>query len=94
MHPTAFAAPDPHRLARAFLALGDEDAPERLRRSPARTVAAFAAALVLAVAAPLTWTGPFSASAPGKVGEPPAATLGNSKAVLGAADDDEDDGAG
>ena len=58
MHPIAFAAPDPHRLAHAFLALGDDFAPERLQRSLVRAVAAFAAALVLAVAAPLTWTGP------------------------------------
>ena len=94
MHPTAFAAPDPHLLAHAFLALGDDFAPERLQRSLVRAVAAFAAALVLAVAAPLTWTGPASISAPGKVGDPPAATLGNSKAVLGAADDEDDDGPG
>jgi len=90
MHPSALAAPDPHRLARAFLALGDDLAPQRLQRSLARAVAAFAAALVLAAAAPLTWMGP----APAKVGDPPAATLGNSKAVLAAADDEDDDGAG
>ena len=91
MHPTALAAPDPHRLARAFLALGDDLAPQRLRRSPVRTVAALAAALVLAVAAPLTSMAPVAA---GKAGDPPAATLGNSKAVLAAADDEDDDGAG
>jgi len=88
MPATVLAAPDPHRLARAFLALGDDLAPERLRRSLVRAVAAFAAALVLAVAAPLTWAGP----AAGKVGDPPAATLGSSKAVL--ADDEDDDGEG
>ena len=88
MHPTALAAPDPHRLARAFLALGDDLAPQRLRRSPVRTVAALAAALVLAVAAPLTSMAPVAA---GKAGDPPAATLG-SKAVLAAADDEDDDG--
>ena len=88
MHPTAFAATDPHRLARAFLALGDDLAPERVKRSLVRAVAAFAAALALAVAAPLMWAAP----APSKLSDPPAVTLGNSKAVLG--DDEDDDGAG
>lgn len=88
-HPPASAAPDPHRLARAFLALGDELAPQRSQRSPARVLAAFAAALLLSLAPPLTWTGP----AAGKAGDPPAA-LGTSKAVLVAADDEDDDGGG
>ena len=94
MNPSVIAAPDPHRLARAFLALGDDLAPERLRRTFARAVAVLAATLLLAAAAPLMWTAPASLPAPGKVGDPPTATLGNAKAVLAAADDEDDDGAG
>ena len=80
---------DQHRLARAFLALGDDlGAAPALRRSATRGFAAFVATLVLVVAAPFTWT------AQAKVGDPPAATLGNSKAVLAAADDEDDDPTG
>jgi len=89
MHPPALAVTDPHRLARAFLALGDDLAPERLQRSLVRAFAALAAALLLAVGAPLTLTAPAAVS---KAGDPLAATLGNSKAVL--ADDEDDDGGG
>lgn len=89
MHPSALAVTDPHRLARAFLALGDDLAPERLQRSLVRAFAALAAAFLLAVGAPLTWTAPSAIS---KAGDPLAATLGNSKAVL--ADDEDDDGGG
>jgi len=86
MHRTALAATDPHRLARAFLALGDDLAPE-LQRSLTRALTALAAALALAVAAPLTATVPIAS----KSGDAPAATLANSKAVLAAADDEDDD---
>ena len=91
MSSSALAAPESHRLAYAFLALADDLAPERLQRSLVRMGAALAAALVLAVAAPLTLLGPSPGPA-GTTGDPPAATLGNSKAVLAAADDEDDDG--
>ena len=83
--------PDHHRLAYAFLALTDDGAPESPRPSLSKPVAAFAAALVLALAAPLTWMAPAPVRA-GKVGDQPAATLGNSKAALAAADDEDADG--
>ena len=92
MHPNAYAANDPIRLARAFLALTDDFVPEPARRSLVKIVAAAAAVVVLALAAPLTWMSPAPA-VPAKGGDLPAATLGNSKAVP-AALDDEDDGAG
>jgi hypothetical protein len=41
-------------LAHAFLALADDDAPPA-RRSPATSVAALLAAVVLAVGLPLAW---------------------------------------
>ena len=67
----------------------------RSRPSSARSskaLAAFAAVLVLALAAPLTWIAPAPPVAPSKVGDQPAATLGNSKAALAAADDEDADG--
>jgi hypothetical protein len=85
------AASDHHRLAQAFLALADDFAPEPVRRSMRLAVMAVAAALVLAVAVPLAWMAPASRSLTSKVGDTPAATLGNSKAFL-AADDEDDDG--
>jgi hypothetical protein len=86
------ATADHHRLARAFLALTDDLAPEPVRRSVRLALIAVAAALVLAVAVPLAWMAPASRSLSAKVGDQPAATLGNSKAVLAAADDEDDDG--
>ena len=83
--------PDHHRLAHAFLALTDDGTPEPPRPRLSKPVAAFAAALVLAVAAPLTWMAPEPVTS-GKVGDQPAATLGNSKAALAAADDEDADG--
>ena len=65
---------------------------EAVQRSLVRSLAAFAAALVLALAAPLTWMAPAPPVAPSKVGDQPAATLGNSKAALAAADDEDADG--
>jgi hypothetical protein len=82
---------DHHRLAQAFLALTDDGAPEPVRPTRSKPLAAFAAALVLAVAAPLTWMAPGPVVT-GKVGDQPAATLGNSKAALAAADDEDPDG--
>ena len=83
--------PGQHRLAHAFLALTDDDAPEPAPSSLSKPFAAFAAALILAVAAPLTWMAPAPVTA-GKVGDQPAATLANSKAALAAADDEDADG--
>jgi hypothetical protein len=82
------ALSDPHRIARAFLALGDDLEPPPVQHSPGRAVAALAAALALALAAPLTWLTP-PATPGAKVTEQPTATLASSKAVLAA--DDEDD---
>ena len=88
--------PDQHRMARAFLALTDDPEVEAdvLQRSLAKALAAFAAMLVLALAAPLTWTSPAPSVTPSKVGDQPAATLANSKAALAAADDEDADGGG
>ena len=82
--------PDHHRMARAFLALTDDVELAAVERSLVKVLAAFAAALVLALAAPLMWMGPVST--PSKVGDQPTATLGNSKAALAAADDEDADG--
>ena len=87
----ALTAPDPHRLARAFLALGDESGSPDRQRSASRGTAALLAALVLALGAPLTWMAP-AAGSPAKPGDQPAATLGSSKAVLAAGDDEDDAG--
>jgi len=89
MTTTALAVSDSHRLARAFLALADEVAPEPARRSALTALAAVAAILTLAVAAPMSWMAPV-ARTPQKVTDQPAATLANSKAVLHAADDEDD----
>jgi hypothetical protein len=78
---TALAPPS---LAHAFLVLAGDGPPPAPQRSLARFAAALAAAVVLALAAPVGWT------APSKSAEKPAATLGSSKAALAA--DDEDDG--
>jgi hypothetical protein len=92
MHPyrAPIAAPDALRLARAFLALGDDAAPPGpARQSLARIVVALVAVVALALSAPLTWNAPTRTS-PTKLGEQPAATLANSKALLAAQDEDED----
>jgi hypothetical protein len=84
---TPTTVPDSHRLARAFLALGDAEEAETLQRSPTRVALALLAALALAVAMPLTWMAP-AARSPAKAADQPAATLGTWKAVH-----DEDDAA-
>ena len=91
-----FTLPDQHLIARAFLALTDDAELEVVQRSLAKAVAAFAAVLVLAMAAPLMWIPPTPAPplTPNKAGDQPAATLGNSKAELAAADDEDVDGGG
>ena len=86
--------PDHHRMARAFLALTDDVETEVAQRSLVKALATFAAALVLAFAAPVTWIAPAPTVAPSKVGDQPAATLANSKAALAAADDEDADGGG
>ena len=91
MTSTAVPAQDPHRLARAFLALADDISPEAVKRSVTTTVAAVAAILTLAIAAPLMWMAP-AARAPQKATDQPAATLANSKAAFHAADDEDDAG--
>jgi hypothetical protein len=85
---------DHQRMARAFLALTDDLAPEALQRSLAKAATAFAATVVLALAVPVTWMAPAPPAVPSKVGDQPAATLGNSKAALAAADDEDADGDG
>ena len=89
-----FTLPEQHRMAQAFLALTDDLDAETVQRSLMKALAAFAAALVLAFAAPVTWTGPPAPIAPGKLGDQPAATLGSSKAAPAADDDEDADGAG
>jgi hypothetical protein len=88
--------PEHHRMARAFLALTDdpEVEAEAVQRSLVKALAALAAVLVLAFAAPVTWMAPAPPVEPSKVGDQPAATLGNSKAALAAADDEDADGGG
>jgi hypothetical protein len=97
MRDTATATlPDHHRMARAFLALTDDPAieAEALQRSLVKALAAFAAVLVLALAAPVTWMTPAPPTTPSKVGDQPAATLASSKAAAAAADDEDVDGGG
>jgi hypothetical protein len=91
MSTSALAAPDPHGLARAFLALSDDGAPEQGRRSALTAFAAALATLTLAVAAPLSWMAPVAHS-PQKAADQPAATLASSKAGFHAADDEDEPG--
>jgi hypothetical protein len=90
MHSTpALAVADQHRLARAFLALGDDDGAAPVpQRSLTRLVAAVVAVVALSLAAPLTWNAPPAPRA--KLADQPAATLGSSKALLAPADDEDD----
>jgi hypothetical protein len=84
----ALTAPDPHRLARAFLALGDDDAAAAPPHSPTRALAALVAVIAIALA-PVTWLGPPARALGSKAAGQPTATLGSPKAVLPPADDDE-----
>jgi hypothetical protein len=84
--------PDHHRMARGFLALMDDPGTDAIQRSLVKTLAALAAVLVLALAAPVTWLSPAPPVAPSKPGDQPAATLANSKAAPAAADDEDADG--
>jgi hypothetical protein len=73
---------DSHRLANAFLALGDDDAASpAARRSLQKATVAAVAIFALATAAPLSWL------APSRPRDQPAATVAGSKAWL----HDEDD---
>jgi hypothetical protein len=54
-------------------------------------LAVVAATLALAVAAPMSWIAPV-ARTPQKAADQPTATLANSKAVMHAADDEDDAG--
>jgi hypothetical protein len=83
------ALPESHGLARAFLALADDPLPAPAQRSSTRAVAALVAAIVLCIAAPLSWMAPASRSLT-KLSDQPAATLANSKALLHP-DEDEND---
>jgi hypothetical protein len=76
------ATPDSHRLAHAFLALGDDLTAAPVRRSAQKAVVAGIAAFALATAAPVTWL------APAKSHDHPAATVAGSKAWH-PADEDE-----
>ena len=91
MRDTATVSLDHHRMARAFLALTDDPAVEVVQKSLVRALAAFAAVLVLAFAAPMTWMASATPATPSKVDQP-TATLANSKAALAAADDEDADG--
>ena len=63
-------------MARAFLALTDDAELEVVQRSLVKALAAFAAVLVLALAAPVMWIAhPRPARRPSKAGDQPAATL-------------------
>lgn len=91
MSTSALAAPDRNSLAQAFLALSDDGAPEKLRRSALTVLAAALATLTLAVAAPLSWMAPV-AHTPQKTADQPTATLANFKAGFHAADDEDQPG--
>jgi hypothetical protein len=73
------------RLAGAFLALADAAEPTVSQRSLPRVVAALAATVTLALAAPLAWV----ATAPGRLpADQPAATTAKAVAALLGDDDD------
>jgi hypothetical protein len=84
-----FTLPDHQRMAQAFLALTDDPATDAVQRSLVKALAAFAAALVIALAAPVLWTAPTAPVTPGKLVDQPAATLANSKAAPAVADDED-----
>ena len=69
-------------LAAAFLALADDPQPSPSQRSVARVLCAFAAGIVIALAAPLAWASPSPRD------QPTATAAGKAGALLG--DDDED----
>jgi hypothetical protein len=87
MHGPSDTTSAPPRLARAFLALGDDNTAPTREPSPLLGLATLSATVVLALSAPLAW-----ASAPrDRAADQPAATP-SSKAALLAPDDDGGDG--
>jgi hypothetical protein len=71
-------------LAGAFLALDDDPEPPPSQRSAPRVLCAFAAGVVIALAAPLAWASPSPRD------QPTATAAGKAGALLG----DDDDEAG
>ena len=75
-------AGDPRsRLAGGYLALADDPAPAPSQRSAPRALCAFAAGVVLALAAPLAWASPAPR-------DQPAATAAGKAAGVEVDDDD------
>ena len=88
--PMGAVTPSHRRLAGAYLALGDDPEPPLDQRSVPRVVGALAAAVTLALAAPLAW----AATAPGRLpADQPAATQTGKALPAPPADDDDDGGA-
>jgi hypothetical protein len=85
MPDSAAAHSAPPRLAQAFLALADDGVVRSPSRGPAMIVASIAAALVLALSAPLAWA---ATGATPKLSDQPSATA-VSKAAVPAPDDDD-----
>ncbi len=80
--------PTHRRQAGAYLALGDDPEPQVAQRSVPRAVGALAAAITIALAAPLAW----AAAAPSRPpADQPAATQTGKAALAPAADDDDGD---
>jgi hypothetical protein len=69
-------------VARAFLALADDPQPPPPQRSVPRVLCAFAAGVVIALAAPLAWASPSPRD------QPTATAAGKAGALLG--DDDDE----
>ena len=81
-------SPTHHRLASAYLALGDDPGPTASQRSLPRSIGALVAAVTLALAAPLAW----AATAPGRLpADQPVATAAAGKAFADALVADDDD---
>jgi hypothetical protein len=85
-NPMGDVTPTHRRLAGAYLALGDDPEPPLGQRSVPRAVGALAAAITLALAAPLAW----AAAGPDRLpADQPAATPAGKAALAMAADDDD-----
>jgi hypothetical protein len=78
------------RLARAYLALSDDPAPPAPQRSAPRALGAVAAAIVLALAAPVAWASAASGRPPAD--QPAATTAGKGGMAAPEADDEDGDG--
>jgi hypothetical protein len=87
-NPMGDVTPTHSRLAGAYLALGDDPQPPPGQRSVPRAVGALAAAIALALAAPVAW----AAAGPDRPpADQPAATATGKAAPAPAADDDDGD---